>query len=61
MEYLFNELSVANPATGKAQALAWMQTLLQTCKTANKLGFTHNAMKSPAFQNFSYPFFQTTQ
>jgi len=40
MEYLFNELSVAHPAKDKAQAMAWMQTLLKTCKAANKLGFT---------------------
>jgi hypothetical protein len=40
MEYIFNELSATNPAKDKAQAMAWMQTLLKTCKAANKLGFT---------------------
>ena len=40
MEYLFNELSATNPAKDKAQAMAWMQTLLKTCKAANQLGFT---------------------
>ncbi|WP_069471691.1 hypothetical protein [Candidatus Marithrix sp. Canyon 246] len=40
MEYIFNELSAINPAKDKAQAMAWMQTLLKTCKVAKKLGFS---------------------
>ena len=40
MEYIFNELSANNPAKDKTQAMVWMQTLLKTCKVANKLGFT---------------------
>lgn len=39
MEYIFNELSAINPAKDKAQAIAWMQTLLKTCKAAKKIGF----------------------
>jgi uncharacterized protein YqfB (UPF0267 family) len=39
MEYIFNELSANNPAKNKVQAIEWMQTLLKTCKVANKLGF----------------------
>jgi hypothetical protein len=40
MEYIFNELSARSPANEKAQAMAWMQTLLKTCKAANQLGFS---------------------
>jgi hypothetical protein len=40
MEYIFNELSAKSPANDKAQAMAWMQRLLKTCKAANQLGFS---------------------
>ncbi len=58
MEYLFNELSATNPAEDKAQAMAWMQTLLKTCKAAHKLGFTqlrvrHDFLQTTISRNYT--------
>ncbi|MDM8567857.1 hypothetical protein QUF74_19690 [Candidatus Halobeggiatoa sp. HSG11] len=46
MEYIFNELSAVNLAKNKTQAMVWMQTLLKTCKAAEKLGFSQLRVKN---------------
>jgi len=50
MEYIFNELSAINLAKDKTQAMVWMQTMLKTCKVAEKLGFTQLRVRDDFIQ-----------